>query len=143
MATKGGTERTISAARAILLLAIGEAKAEAIAAALEGPVSAACPASVLQRHPRCTVILDRAAAARRGLTCNQSFAGHYDFRGDYAALFPAFLRQPGEAHLVMCHPGAGERVGDVIAAARPVEAQALRRLPLAQLATDRGLTFPT
>lgn len=85
----------------------------------------------------------RAAAARRGLTCNQGFAGHYDFRGDYAALFPAFLRQPGEAHLVMCHPGAGERAGDAIAAARAVEAQALRRLPLAQLAADRGLTFPT
>ncbi len=84
----------------------------------------------------------RAAAARRGLTCNQGFAGHYGFAGDYAALFPAFLRRPGETHLVMCHPGAGSRPGDAIAAARPVEAAALRRLPIAALAADRGLTFP-
>jgi len=46
------------------LVATGEAKAEAIAAAVEGPVSASCPASALQLHPHVTVLLDPAAASR-------------------------------------------------------------------------------
>ena len=37
-----------------------------MAAAVEGPVSASCPASVLQLHPHATVLLDQAAAARLG-----------------------------------------------------------------------------
>lgn len=84
--------------------------------------------------------LSRAAAAA-GLRANRGFAGHYGFAGDYAALFPAFLRRPGQRHLVMCHPGADTRPGDAIAAARPVEADALRRLPLAELAAAHGLAF--
>lgn len=84
----------------------------------------------------------RAAAARHGLACNDGFAGHYGFAGDYAAIFPHFLRRPGESHLVMCHPGAGDRPGDAIAAARLVEADALRRLPLGELTAARRLTFP-
>lgn len=54
---------TILEARRLLLLATGSAKASAVAAALEGPLSAACPASVVQWHPRATVLLDPAAAA--------------------------------------------------------------------------------
>ena len=54
---------TILEARHLLLLATGDAKAEAVAAAVEGPVSASCPASVLQLHPRATLVLDAAAAA--------------------------------------------------------------------------------
>lgn len=84
----------------------------------------------------------RAAAAKHGLSCNDSFAGHYDFAGDYAAIFPKFLRAPGERHLVMCHPGAGARAGDGIAAARIVEAAALSHLPIMQLAAKHGLAFP-
>jgi predicted glycoside hydrolase/deacetylase ChbG (UPF0249 family) len=84
----------------------------------------------------------RAAAARHGLSCNDSFAGHYGFAGDYAAIFPRFLRRPGARHLVMCHPGAGLRAEDGIAAARLVEADALRSLPIADLAAARGLAFP-
>jgi glucosamine-6-phosphate deaminase len=38
-------------------------KAEPVCAALEGPVSTACPASVLQRTPHATVFLDPASAA--------------------------------------------------------------------------------
>lgn len=53
---------TILRARHLLLVAIGAAKAEAVAAAVEGPLSASCPASVLQLHPRVTVLLDDAAA---------------------------------------------------------------------------------
>ena len=55
---------TIQRARRLLLVATGAGKAEAIAAAVEGPVSASCPASVLQLHPRVTILLDEAAAAR-------------------------------------------------------------------------------
>lgn len=54
---------TILAAKACLVLATGEGKSDAIAAMIEGPLSARCPASALQMHPAVTVILDRAAAA--------------------------------------------------------------------------------
>lgn len=57
---------TILAARSILILATGAHKAEAVAAALTGPMTAAVPASLLQAvAPRVTWILDEAAA--RGL----------------------------------------------------------------------------
>jgi glucosamine-6-phosphate deaminase len=55
---------TILQARHLLLIATGAAKGDAAAAAVEGPVSASCPASVLQLHPHVTVLLDPAAAAR-------------------------------------------------------------------------------
>jgi glucosamine-6-phosphate deaminase len=55
---------TILRARHLLLVATGAGKAEAIAAAVEGPVSASCPASVLQFHPHATVLLDQGAASR-------------------------------------------------------------------------------
>ena len=55
---------TIRRARHLLLLAMGEAKAEAIAAAVEGPVAAVCPASALQLHPHVSVLVDEAAASR-------------------------------------------------------------------------------
>lgn len=55
---------TILRARHLILLAFGEAKAEVLAAALEGPVSASTPGSVVQLHPTVTVIVDEAAAAK-------------------------------------------------------------------------------
>ena len=55
---------TILEARHLLLIATGEGKAAAAAAAVEGPVSASCPASVLQLHPHVSVLLDQAAASR-------------------------------------------------------------------------------
>jgi len=55
---------TIREARHLLLLAMGEAKAEAVAAAVEGPVAAICPASALQLHPHVSVLVDEAAASR-------------------------------------------------------------------------------
>lgn len=84
----------------------------------------------------------RRAAEALSLRTNLGFAGHYDFRRDYAALFPRFLRQPGPMHLVMCHPGAGEKAGDAIAAARIREARALHQLPIADMAAAEGLAFP-
>ncbi|MFV0492967.1 MAG: glucosamine-6-phosphate deaminase [Pseudorhodobacter sp.] len=55
--------RTITFAREILLLAVGSAKAAAAEAMIEGPVSAFCPASALQFHPRATIVLDEESAA--------------------------------------------------------------------------------
>ena len=54
---------TVLEARHLVLLAFGSRKASAVAAALEGPVSARVPASALQLHPHATVLLDEAAAA--------------------------------------------------------------------------------
>lgn len=55
---------TILEARALLLVAQGAAKAEAIAAAVEGPLAAVCPASALQLHPKAAVLVDADAAGR-------------------------------------------------------------------------------
>jgi glucosamine-6-phosphate deaminase len=64
---------TILAARSIVILATGPHKAEAVAAALAGPMTAAVPASLLQSAaPRVTWILDEAAA--RGLPDRSSAA---------------------------------------------------------------------
>ena len=54
---------TILRARHLLFVATGAGKADAVAAAVEGPVSASCPASVLQLHPHATVLLDAEAAS--------------------------------------------------------------------------------
>jgi len=54
---------TIMDARSILLLATGESKAGAVSKMIEGPVSAMCPASILQMHERATILLDETAAA--------------------------------------------------------------------------------
>jgi glucosamine-6-phosphate deaminase len=55
---------TIFEARSILLLATGDSKARAISSMVEGPTSPSNPASILQRHPDVTVIMDAAAASR-------------------------------------------------------------------------------
>ena len=54
---------TISAAARLVLIACGEHKAQAVARALEGPVTAEIPASALQLHPRVVVVLDRRASS--------------------------------------------------------------------------------
>lgn len=53
---------TIMDAKEIILVAIGEEKAKAVSLMVEGPVTASCPASVLQLHPKVRVILDTGAA---------------------------------------------------------------------------------
>ncbi len=55
---------TIMEARQCLLLAFGAKKARAIAAAVEGPITAINPASILQMHPVAKACLDNAAASR-------------------------------------------------------------------------------
>lgn len=54
---------TIMDARHVILVATGAQKAQAVREFVEGPVSAICPASVLQFHPHATVLLDEAAAS--------------------------------------------------------------------------------
>lgn len=53
---------TIMEARQILLLALGNRKANALAAAVEGCVTSMNPASVLQFHPAAKICLDEEAA---------------------------------------------------------------------------------
>lgn len=55
---------TILEAEICLLVANGEGKADAIAAAIEGPVSAGCTASALQLHPNVMYFIDEAAASK-------------------------------------------------------------------------------
>ena len=55
---------TIMDARQCVLLATGEAKASAVAGMAEGPITADLPASVLQMHPVCKLIVDEAAATK-------------------------------------------------------------------------------
>lgn len=54
---------TIRDARHLILLAFGESKAAAVAAAVEGPVSSGVPGSLIQLHPSVTVLVDEAAAS--------------------------------------------------------------------------------
>ncbi len=54
---------TILEARHCFLMAFGESKKEAVARAVEGPVSASLPASALQLHPRVKIFLDEQAAS--------------------------------------------------------------------------------
>jgi glucosamine-6-phosphate deaminase len=75
---------TILEAEHLVLLAAGAAKAEAVAAAVEGPLSASCPASVLQLHPHVTVLLDDEAASRL-------------HRADY--YHEVYVNKPGWQHL--------------------------------------------
>lgn len=54
---------TILDARRCILLATGKSKSEVIAKAVEGPVTSMISATALQLHPRCCVVVDKAAAS--------------------------------------------------------------------------------
>lgn len=54
---------TILRARHLVLLAFGAHKAEALAAAVEGPVTSSLPASAIQLHEHVTVVVDEAATS--------------------------------------------------------------------------------
>jgi glucosamine-6-phosphate deaminase len=75
---------TILRARHLVLLATGAGKAQAVAEAVEGPVSASCPASVLQLHPHVTVLLDTAAASL--LARRDHYREVYDGKPDWQGL---------------------------------------------------------
>lgn len=75
---------TILEARHLVLVACGAAKAAPVALAVEGPVSAMCPASVLQLHPHATVVVDDAAAA--GLRLADYYREAYAHKPDWQQL---------------------------------------------------------
>ena len=54
----------ILASRTIVCSVPDRRKAEAVQAVIEGPITPDMPASILQRHPRCFVYLDRESASR-------------------------------------------------------------------------------
>jgi glucosamine-6-phosphate deaminase len=55
---------TILDARRCVVLAFGDGKAAAVAAMTEGPITADVPASALQFHASCTLLVDEAAASK-------------------------------------------------------------------------------
>ena len=59
---------TILEARKIILLANGANKAEAVAAAIEGPITSMCTASALQMHRDTIFLLDKESAGKLQMT---------------------------------------------------------------------------
>lgn len=55
---------TIMDARRLVLLAHSQSKADAIAKTVEGPITAMVPATIVQLHPKATIITDKAAAQK-------------------------------------------------------------------------------
>ena len=53
---------TFMAAKNVILVATGAGRAMVLSKAIEGPLTNSITASVFQRHPRCTVLLDEAAS---------------------------------------------------------------------------------
>ena len=54
----------ILAARSIVCVVPDARKADAVAAAVDGPLTPRCPSSILRTHPDCTLYLDPPAAAK-------------------------------------------------------------------------------
>jgi glucosamine-6-phosphate deaminase len=104
--------RTLREARALLLLVTGDAKAEALRALLEDPVSTRRPASLLRDHPRLTIIADRAAAGlltqRRGARSDRALVvlGHREPDGgsEHLASEASFARLHHAAHIAHREP---------------------------------------
>ncbi len=55
--------RQIMKSACIILSVPDKRKAAAVKGAVEGPVTPACPASIVQQHPDCTLYIDEAAAS--------------------------------------------------------------------------------
>lgn len=55
--------RNIMNSKKIVMIATGKNKAKAVLAMIKGKIDPACPASILQNHPDCTVLLDKDAAS--------------------------------------------------------------------------------
>ena len=72
---------TIMDARHCLLLATGDAKADVVSRMAEGAVTADVPASILQMHPACTLVVDEAAAAK--LKRHEYYRWVYDNKPDW------------------------------------------------------------
>lgn len=77
---------TILRAKRLVMLAFGAAKAEGIAAAIEGPLTAAVPASAIQLHEYVTVVVDEAAASR--LEHTDSYRSAWAHKPAWQSLLP-------------------------------------------------------
>ncbi|MGC4175633.1 glucosamine-6-phosphate deaminase [Demequina sp.] len=75
---------TILRARHLVLLAFGEGKADAVAAAVEGPLTASMPGSAIQLHAHVTVVLDPAAAS--GLEHREYYQWAQDHKPDWQGI---------------------------------------------------------
>lgn len=67
------TISAITSAEAIICVVPGERKRQAVARTLQGPISPACPASILRTHPGATLFLD--GASGQGLEVGESMKG--------------------------------------------------------------------
>ena len=74
---------TIMESRHAIMLGFGKGKAQAVAEAVEGGVSAHWPASILQMHPHATVVVDEDAAHQLRLTNYyiNTYEGKPDWQG--------------------------------------------------------------
>ena len=69
------------------------------------------PRSARRLKDRKELVLDvlslgfRRKARQLGVATNPAFAGAYDFKADFPAIFPRFLAGLPDGGLVMCHPG--------------------------------------
>lgn len=72
---------TILEAKRLVLVAHGYGKADAVAAAVEGPLSSFVPASALQLHEHGTVVVDEAAAG--GLVLTDYYRYAYENRAEW------------------------------------------------------------
>jgi len=72
--------KTIMEAKRIILLAYGDNKSNSIKQALEGPITNLVPASILQRHPNLTVIVDRSAGSKLKEVASPWLAKHVDWK---------------------------------------------------------------
>ncbi len=84
------------------------------------------------------------AANKAGFVTNDSFAGFsaFDARGDYATEFASYLLEPGQRHLVMCHPGEIDdelRRVDTVVETRAQELAFLLGDPLSVLLGQRDM----
>ena len=55
--------KQIMKSKLLIISVPDERKAEAVKGAVEGPVTPECPASILQEHPNCVLLLDEASAS--------------------------------------------------------------------------------
>jgi glucosamine-6-phosphate deaminase len=80
---------TILEARSCVLLATGAEKADIVARAIEGPLTAMVTATALQLHPACTIVLDEAAAG--SLRENDHYQRILPAQNESSGISPAIL----------------------------------------------------
>ena len=76
---------TIMDAHKVILLATGSSKAQIIADAVEGPITAWVTASILQMHPSATIVVDEEAATE--LKNYDYYKWAYDNKPDWQQLY--------------------------------------------------------